>query len=210
MKRAMGFKYRIQNSLLQHFSTFAEARGDTCVCSQTVLEWAALAPSPAQRRNRLLTVRRFAITIQPENNQYEIPPANAFGRGAGKRRVPYIFSEEDVRRLLNRASQLKPCGTIRPKTYTTIFALLIATGLRISEALALNIEDVTDAGLMIKCTKFSKDRLVPIHESTQQVIVDYLDYRKRYAGKNESALFISNTDSRPSYSTVIHILGLSA
>jgi len=44
MKRAMGFKYRVQNSLLQLFSTFAEARGDTCVYSQTVLEWAALGP----------------------------------------------------------------------------------------------------------------------------------------------------------------------
>jgi len=135
-------------------------------------------------------VRRFAITIQPENNQYEIPPANAFGRGAGKRRVPHIFSEEEVSRLLAKASQLKPCGTIRSKTYTTIFALLVTTGLRISEALALNVEDVTDDGLMIKCTKFRKDRLVPIHESTRQAIEDYLDYRKRYDGENESALFI--------------------
>jgi len=153
----------------------------------------------------LLTVRRFAITIQPENNQYEIPPANAFGRGAGKRRVPHIFSEEEVSRLLAKASQLKPCGTIRSKTYTTIFALLVTTGLRISEALALNVEDVTDDGLMIKCTKFRKDRLVPIHESTRQAIEDYLDYRKRYDGENESALFISNTGSRPSYSTVIDV-----
>lgn len=63
MKRAMGFKYRIQNSLLQLFLAFAEAREDDCTISQTVLEWAALAPSVAQRRNRLLTVRRFAIMM---------------------------------------------------------------------------------------------------------------------------------------------------
>ena len=39
MQRAMGFKFRVQNSLLQHFTKFAQARSDTHVRSRTVLEW---------------------------------------------------------------------------------------------------------------------------------------------------------------------------
>jgi len=59
-QRAMGFKYRVQNGLLRNFAAFAEAQDDDFVRTERVLDWAALAPSRAQRRNRLLTVRRFA------------------------------------------------------------------------------------------------------------------------------------------------------
>jgi hypothetical protein len=100
MKRAMGFKYRVQNSLLQLFATFAEAKGDTVIHSHTVLDWAELAPSLAQRRNRLLTVRRFVIAMQSASNPYEIPPANAFGGQPGKRRIPHLFSSTEVGQLL--------------------------------------------------------------------------------------------------------------
>jgi len=197
----MGFKYRIQNCLLQHFAKFAQHRGDTYVRNKTAVEWAKQAPSIAQRRNRLLTVRRFAIAMQSEDNRYEIPPVDAFGRNTYQRRIPKIITAEELKQLLIAASQLKPANTIRPLTYTTLFALLAATGLCVSEALALNIENVTDDGLIVLATKFRKDRLVPIHESTRQGIQYYLNYRKRYS-VIESKLFISNNRKRLSYSTV--------
>jgi integrase len=143
--------------------------------------------------------------MQAQDSQYEVPPANAFGGQSGVRRAPHIFSTQEVQRLLYAASQLKPVGTIRPKTYTTLFALLAATGLRISEALALNIEDFTDDGLMIRCTKFRKDHLVPLHQSTQRALEDYLTYRTWYSGSDELALFISNAGSRPAYSTALQL-----
>lgn len=202
MKRAMGFKYRIQSRLLLLFLAFAQERGDTCVRNNTVLEWAGLAPSPAQRRNRLLTVRRFAVTMQSSERPHELPPANAFGRGSGERRIPYIFSSEDIGQLIRAAAQLKPQETIRPKTYTTLFALLATTGIRVSEALALNMEDLTEDGLIIKSTKFRKDRLVPLHVSTQQGITSYLKYRTKFCTVNESALLISNKGIRLPYPTV--------
>jgi len=79
-QRAMGFKYRVQNGLLLNFATFAEAQDDDFVRTERVLDWAALAPSRAQRRNRLLTVRRFAWAMQAEDERYQIPPVDAFGR----------------------------------------------------------------------------------------------------------------------------------
>jgi len=57
----LGFKFRIQHSLLRNFVTYAEAQWDEFVRVDRVLNWAARAPSPPQRRNRLLTARRFAL-----------------------------------------------------------------------------------------------------------------------------------------------------
>lgn len=201
MHRAMGFKYRIQNSLLQNYANFAELRGNIYIQTQTVLEWARLAPSPMQKSNRLLTVRRLALSMQAEDTRHEVPPAEAFGRCSFKRKIRRLFSGEDIRQLLIAASQLKPIDTIRPRTYMTLFALLSASGIRISEAIALNIDDVTDDGLVINATKFRKNRLVPVHQSTHQAIQRYLILRLHFSS-SESALFISNNGVRLPYSTV--------
>ena len=203
MRRIMGFKFKTQGKLLQNFGVFAKKNGDAHVCSKTVIDWAGLAPSRAQKRNRLLTVRRFAIAMRAENKRYEVPPADIFGHETFTRRIPHILSSEELKLLLIAASRLKPKKTIRPMTYATLFSLLAATGLRISEALALNVEDVRDDGLIVRNTKFRKDRLVPLHPSTQQGIKRYLKYRTRYGyGGLEPALFISNSGKRLLYPTV--------
>jgi len=204
MQRAMGFKYRTQNSLLQNYLRFAEELGDTHVRSKVVIEWAGMAPSSHQKRNRLLTVRRFSIATQAENKQHEIPPADVFGRETAKRKIRHLFSSEDIRQLLTAASQLMPRETIRPSTYTTLFALLSATGLRSCEAIRLNIDDLTADGLLINATKFRKDRLVPIHTSTRQALERYL-CKRRQLSCLEPALFVSNNGARLAYSTIISI-----
>ena len=204
LHHAMGFKYRIQNHLLQHFAKFAQQKGDAYVCSNTVLEWAKQAPSVAQKRNRLLTVRRFAVAMHVEDNRHEIPPADAFGYRTSKRRKPIILSSAELKSLLIAASNLKPVDSIRPKTYTTLLALLAASGLRISEALTLDLEDITYDGLVIRATKFRKNRLVPIHDSTRQGLLQYLNLCIR-CSSTDQALFISNNGTRLKYSTVISI-----
>jgi integrase len=201
LQRAMGFKFRIQGSLLRSFVAFAEIRGDEFVCTQSVLDWAAQAPSPPQRRNRLLTVRRFALAVQAEDERHQIPPADAFGRESFKRCAPYIYSQEDIARLLGAAAQLKPKNSIRPATYSTLFALLAATGLRISEALALKLDDVTDEGLLIRATKFRKSRLVPLHETARRGLERYLALRTRLSAA-DPALFISLAGTALRYPTV--------
>lgn len=67
LKRSLGFQFRCQHILLRGFVAFAAKRGDGYVKAARVLERAALAPSPAQRRSRLLTVRRFALAMHAEN-----------------------------------------------------------------------------------------------------------------------------------------------
>ena len=68
------------------------------------------ASSPEQRRNRLLGARRFAIAMHAEDSRHEIPVADALGRGLFP--IPYIYSQEDIRRVMTAAASLSPAGTI--------------------------------------------------------------------------------------------------
>lgn len=200
----MGFRFHSQKTVLKNFLKFVEQRNETYIRNKTVLKWAALASSPSARRNRLLIVRRFAIVMHAENNRNQIPPIDAFGKIINKRRRPYILSDKDLGLLLTNTSQLTPRSKIRSLTYSTLFALLAATGLRVSEAIALNIKDIAKEGLIIRLTKFRKDRLVPIHQTTREALNRYLKYRMKYSSISQS-LFISKKGTRMSYSVTNRI-----
>jgi integrase len=201
LHHAMGFKFRNQAGVLRHFAAFAEPRGDDHVRTETVLAWAAEAPSAAGRRGRLRIVRRFAQHMQAEDERYEVPSAHAFGRAKRQLRMPHIYTPDDIRLLLHAAAQLTPIGSIRPLTYVTLFALIASTGLRISEALALQLDQLTPAGLLIEQTKFRKSRLVPLHPTAQQGLQRYL-VRRRQVGGTCRSLFVSLWGTGLTYSTV--------
>lgn len=201
LHETMGFKFRTQRHLLRIFVSYAERHGDSMIKSDRVIAWAIQAPSPEQRRNRLLTVRRFAIAMHAEDPGHEVPAADALGRGLFRRKQPYIYSADEIEALMVAAAALGPIGTLRPLTYYTLFGLLAATGMRISEALALRLGDVTEDGLVIASTKFKKSRLIPIHSTTRAAIDRYLSARLAINGET-NALFLSNEGTPPRYDTV--------
>lgn len=199
-QRSLGFKFRVQHILLRGFVAFAEQRGDRHVNSARVLAWAAEAPSPEQRRNRLLTVRRFALAMHAENLRHQVPAADALGHVVAKRRLPYIYGRDEIARLLRAAAAIESAGSIRPIVYTTLFGLLAATGMRVAEALALQLDDVTADGLVIRETKFQKSRLLPLHATVRQAVDRYLVARQKVGDANR-ALFISVAGRLLPYST---------
>jgi len=202
LHQSLGFKFRTQRLLLGNFVRFAEGHGDEFIRVARVLEWAVQAPSPPQRRNRLLTVRRLALSLRAEDPRHEVPASDAIGRGLFERRTPHIYSPDDVTALMKAATGLKPTGSIRPLAYSTLFGLIAATGMRISEALALRLDDVTEDGLLIRETKFHKSRLLPLHDTTRRALNAYLSVRRRL-GTLDGALFVSNTGAAPAYPTVV-------
>jgi integrase len=119
--------------------------------------------TPAQRSFRLKTVVGFARYLSAEDSRHEVPPDDFFGGYQIRRRTPFIFTIADVNRLVETASRLGPPGFLRRHTYSTLFALLSVTGMRVSEALSLRFEDLTADGLWIRKTKFGKSRIVPLN-----------------------------------------------
>lgn len=174
---------------LHSFARFSASRCETHVRTPTAMEWAAGAISPQARERRLRTVARFAKYVRTEDPRHQVPPTHVFAHNH-VRPLPRIYSTEEIRRLLEAASRLTPTGSLRPHTYTTLFGLLAATGLRVSEALALRLDDLTRDGLLIRETKFHKSRLVPMHPTTQAALERYLDQRCHLAGRSDH-IFIS-------------------
>lgn len=198
---AVGYRFRSESELLRSFTRNATANGDTLVRTETVLAWAAAGPSPGARRKRLRVVRRFAARMRVEDPGHELPPPDTFGP-APPRRIPYIFAPAMIRALIAAAAALGPRGSLRPRTYATLFGLVACTGLRISEALALRLDDLSTDGLVIRCTKFHKSRLVPLHPSCRRALDAYLLARARSA-RNDTAFFLSERGMGLRYSTVV-------
>src|SRR5262249_54504448 len=132
----------------------------------------------------------FALWLSAGDRRTEVPPADLLpGRYIRKR--PYIYSDTEIRDLVWTAGQLASPAGLRGRNYATIFGLLAVTGLRISEALALDREDVdlAEGILRIRRTKFGKSRLVAVHDSTRQVLADYARERDRVVRRPATAAF---------------------
>jgi integrase len=180
VRRAMGFALHSEGSLLQSFAKHSDAAGQSHICAETAIQWAGMARSVTTRARRLGQVIRFARYLRAEDQRHEVPPA-VFGCEKGPRPVPYIFSADNIKRLVQAASELGRQNPFRGQTYATFFALLACTGLRLSEAIRLRFEDVTVDGLIIRCSKFRKSRMVPLHSTAQVGLERYLQKRRPFA-----------------------------
>jgi integrase/recombinase XerD len=198
IRRAVGFELKVQQGLLRNFARYATERSQSHVRRQTAIDWAAQAPSPYQRENRLATLRRFAEHARAEDPGHDLVPRHVFAYSR-RRTFPHIFSSAELRQLLDATTRLRPRGSLRPYTYRTLFALLAATGLRISEAMHLVLDDITADGLVVRRTKFRKNRLVPLHPTSTDALQRYLERRQSVACGGDDHVFISTNGQPLSY-----------
>lgn len=201
LQRARGLKFTTQAGLLRSFVAAAAAAGDTHVLAARALDWAMRTTSDAQARNRLAIVRRFAEHLAIADPAHEVPPADALGRWRFERRTPHIYTGDEIAVLMAAARRLGSPSSIRGETLAILIGLLAATGLRVSEALGLELEDVTAAGLVIRETKFRKSRLVPLHPSARAALDGYMRRCRLIRGAGD-ALFLNDHARRPSYVTL--------
>jgi integrase/recombinase XerD len=182
LRRSLGFGLRLTGGALHNFVSFLDQQGATRITRDLALEWAQLPTDaqPAQWANRLGMVRRFAAYRSAVDPRTEFPPQGLLPY-CYRRKPPYIYRASEIRQLIHAAQQLPSSSGLRSSTYSTLFALIEATGMRISEPLALDRDDVDLAHgvITIRQTKFRKSRLVPVHISTQRALRDYAARRDR-------------------------------
>lgn len=122
--------------------------------------------------------------------------------------MPFVFTKAEVCELVVRASELPPYPmsfSLRPRLYQTLVGLLYSTGIRVAEALAINVGDIDlrVPRLLIRKGKFGKARWIPLSQSTASKLEDYLKQRLQvYPASECSPLFISCRTERLSYDTV--------
>ena len=183
VRRAAGFRLKTPEQYLRYFVRFAEARGETHIRAESAIDWAAAAETEVERHRRYRCLIGCARFLHAEEPRHEIPPTHVFC-GYRPRPTPYLFTDDELRRLIDAAARLGPPGSLRPQTYKTLFTLLAVTGLRPAEAYALCRDDITPDGLTVRKTKFGKSRLVPIHDSTRCALARYLEQRAHLGGED--------------------------
>lgn len=186
LRHATGYKFESEARSLRHFAEFAAAKGDMHVKAATALEWAATGCSPGQRGRRLGLAIRLAKHLKAADPAHEIPPSGVFVYRQ-TRLSPYIYSQEEIARILETAGRLRRSmiTPLRAELYQTLFGLIAATGLRVGEALRLRFDDLLPGGVLrIRKTKFTKNRLVPMHPTVAEALDRYLALRRRINTRN--------------------------
>lgn len=202
LRRKLGSQLRGVDSGLQDFVAFAKREGASYITTDLALRWAR---EPAQAQpvtwaSRLRMVRCFAVWLSAIDRRTEVPPVGILPYRY-RRRPPYIYTDAEIAALIRAATRLASPQGLRGRTYSTIFGLLSVTGMRVSEALALDREDVDlEQGILrIRRTKFGKSRLVLLHESTCQVLAAYALVRDRVVRRPPTpAFFLSERGTRVS------------
>lgn len=205
LRRTLGYKLRNPATNLRAFARFAAAGGDTHIRVFTAVAWATEGSSPYRRHIRLRDVALLARFLRAEDPDHEIP-ANIF-HAPRRRPLPYIYTPEEIVQLLGAASRLREFYPMRKLVYATMLGLIAATGLRISEALDLQLDDVLPDGVLrIRRTKFGKSRLVPLHPTTVNALDAYLKER-RHLVVTDNHVFLSAGNRRIASSTVEYTFG---
>lgn len=121
-------------------------------------------------------------------------PAKLVKSAKVEKKLPQILTTKEVELLLAQPdiSDMKGC---RDKA---MFELLYATGIRVSELIDLDVDDVNLQIGMLRCKSGKAERLIPIYDEAQEAIADYL-LRVRNAvisDYTEKALFTNMNGSR--------------
>jgi integrase len=202
LRRKLGCRLVGQGALLVDFGRFLDRTwGGGPITTELVLRWAQAPRSkdPDQTARRLGAVRGFLRHRAGFDGATEVPPPQLLGCSI-RRRPPHIYSHSEVTALLQACGHLRPRGGLRPHTYRTLFSLLLACGLRISEALQLDDSDVDlDAGVLtVREGKFGKTRLVPVHPTVVPPLRLYVQHRDRVVPR-PPAFFRGDRQPRLSY-----------
>jgi integrase/recombinase XerD len=203
VRRALGYKLVGEGRLLFDLVRFLEAAGASTITTALAVAWTTkVTGSAAYLARRMRVARSFARYLHALDPSCEIPPADLFPAGR-HRPVPYIYSGDDVAGLMSAARALEPA--IRAATFETLIGLLAATGMRVSETMALDIGDIDWPGqvLTVRVSKYGKSREVVLHPSTLDALRVYHLQRDRLALKRRApSFFVSTRGSRLSHETV--------
>ncbi|HUB49316.1 MAG TPA: tyrosine-type recombinase/integrase [Acetobacteraceae bacterium] len=200
IRNALGLTTGTRARLLRSFLDYAcsaTAPGMT-IRAMTAVAWASDHAPPgcgdAGKAHRLMIARGFLTYLSAVVPGTEVP---ACGLLAGhRRRRPYIFSDAEIEALIGAAATAPPRDGLRPIMLATLLGLLASTGLRIGEAIRLNMDDVRldaqPAHLRVLESKFRKSRLVPIDPTTAAALASYVCRRHDRGYHALSEIFFVN------------------
>jgi integrase/recombinase XerD len=199
IRRSLGYTLDKTERDLRRFIAFAGQQHANYVSTDLFLRWQTCfghAKRPTWSA-RLGTVHLFAQWLHGLDPKHEVPP-KALIPPRYRRARPYIYSDDEIRRIVEAAAELPSATGIRALTYATFFALIAVTGLRIGEAISLDDTDVDlEIGVLrIRRGKQGKERFVPVSDSTLAELKAYVQNRNRLLDSPPQSFFVSTRGSR--------------
>ena len=205
-RRALGTQLREPAKTLSGFVRFLSRKKSKFITISLALEWSQQSKSVqrATWARKLSMVRQFARWLSVIEPRHQVPPPRLLNVRP-RRNKPYIYSDQEITRLMAAAAALKSPRGMKGRTLGTLIGLLAATGLRPGEAGALENQDVDlEAGvLIIRESKFGKSRLVPVDKSVVRALGKYTRERNGvFPLPCCSALFVSDRGTPPDLAAV--------
>lgn len=179
LREALGFQMRAEKVLLPEFVAFVKTHETTGpIRAQIALEWAcqeSMHRGPGSAARRLSIARGFLLYLRASVPDTDVPAPGLLP--SPQRPKPFVFTPTQITALLEGAQASRPQGSLRPHTLSGLLGLLASTGLRVGEAIRLQIDQVKleldPPQLHILETKFHKSRIVPLHPSTAERLRHY-------------------------------------
>ena len=202
LRHIMGHALKEHGRLISSFLAGMDAASQDAISVEAAVQWACIPAgvTARQRAARLSAVRAFAAFVHSQDPALaQIIPAGLIPSRV-VHALPYIYAEPQVQALMGAALSLRPI--LRGLTLSTVIALMAATGMRISECLALNVADVDLGAAVLTVTgKRGHKRLVPIHPTTVTALSGYLRSSRNLTASADTQAFFLNfqgTRSQPS------------
>lgn len=200
MKRASGFKYEKEEHILARFDAYCYREGYTGIrltqemVSGYIFE-PGLRPSTYRLREKVLN----ELGTHAENLGYRVFVVPITTIVQSSRHIPYIFSDTELKRLFSVIdSQPLSSFTNAALVDPMLFRVLYSTGMRLSEALGLLVDnvDLADSVFRVDTAKTGGERLVPFCVSLRKRLVDY-ETTMQLIGRADDCLFPGQKKGHP-------------
>jgi integrase len=196
LRRQLGLSFVAQEGMLVAFDRHVQDRGYRGPLTQELAYEFAMAvrdSSSTMPARRYMVVRHFSEYLATSDPRTPRLDPKAIWRSR-LRPAPFIFTHDEVGRLLVHATRFKQRHPVSNRAFHAMIGLSASTGLRLREVLNLDLLDVDlETGiLVVRRSKFDKDRLVPVHSTTLDILRSYAAVRREVPGPLEESAFFLN------------------
>lgn len=199
LKLSLGEKITVPGTALRLFDRYCTENSvsDAILTSELVDGWLGSFKNTkaATHSSKISVLKCFSRHMSSMGGAVRWTPKKGY-TSHGSRYVPYIFSDNEIQKILKSADSLREnYGKTRfHKIFPVLLRVLYGTGIRVSEALNLKLKnvDLENGILTIENAKFGKSRLFPVSGSLRNVLNDYYCRNSDYIGISENNYFFPN------------------
>lgn len=158
--------------------------------------------SDTTRARKVVAIRQFFKYLSDNRRILENNPMKTLDSPRSKKSLPKYLTLEQSRELLKSVD-----GKNKERDYA-ILTLFLNCGLRLSELVALNYNDIRSDNTMTVLGKGNKERVVYLNKACISAVERYMAVRPKDGVKDKNALFLSNRLTRISPKTVQHLVNV--